>query len=94
MRRYARVEGLLIEPVGHLWIAFSPASGETALLNEESIAILELLEQGSATVEDIVAALAASCEEEPASLQSLVADSWSGLVDAGLVREVAQAAIS
>ena len=53
MGRYARIEGVLIEPIGHLWAAFSPASGETILLNDESASILEVLESEAADTDAI-----------------------------------------
>lgn len=40
--KFSRVDGVLVEPLGPVWVAFSPASGETTLLNDESAAILEV----------------------------------------------------
>jgi hypothetical protein len=34
MTRYACTEGLVIEPIDHLWAIYCPTSGETLLLND------------------------------------------------------------
>jgi len=88
MRRFARVEGILVEPVGHLWAAFSPATGETALLNDESASILEVLEIDSADTKAVCAVLSSDSGIAPDELCALVDGSWQQLTDAGLVREL------
>lgn len=88
MARYARVAGILVEPVAHLWAAFSPATGETALLNDESASILEVLESGPADTPSICAALALDSDSAPESMHDLIAVCWPKLVSAGLVREL------
>ena len=88
MAQYQRITGTLIEPVGHLWVAFSPATGETILLNNESAAILEVLEAGTADTVAVTQALAADGVLAPDSVEQLVEDAWPELVASGLVREV------
>ena len=88
MHCYARVDGVLIAAVGHLWAAYSPASGETALLNDESASILEVLESGSCTTDSICLALAEDSGLAAATLIEIVDACWPRLVDAGLVREM------
>ncbi len=83
---YARVDGALVEPAGHLWVAYSPATGETALLNDESAAILEILEAGPASTAQVCALLSADSGMALAELTPVVEASWSKLLDAGLVR--------
>ena len=34
---------MLVEPLGPSWVCYSPASGQTHLLNDESAAVLEML---------------------------------------------------
>jgi hypothetical protein len=92
MARFARVEGALVEPVGHLWIAFSPASGETALLNDESAAILEILELGPAGTAQVCEQLSGDSGLAIGALAPIVQASWASLVDAGLVRALAEPA--
>ena len=92
MPSYTRIEGALVEPVGHLWAAFSPASGETALLNDESAAILEILESGPAQTSEVCAKLSVDSGLAAESLAELVEASWSRLIDAGLVRELRSSA--
>jgi PqqD family protein of HPr-rel-A system len=88
MASYARADGMLIEPVGHLWAAFSPASGETALLNDESAAVLELLEGGPSGTEAMAALLADDSGVDAAALGEVVESAWPRLVEAGLVRQL------
>lgn len=85
MRQFQRVPGVLVEPVGMAWAAFSPLSGETILLNNESAAVLEVLEAGPACGPDVVAALADDCGLAPSDLAPIVSEAWARLVEAGLV---------
>jgi hypothetical protein len=86
MERYGRADGVLIEPLGHLWAAFSPLSGETTLLNDESAAILEMLESGDSDTSGICAALA-----EDSGLDA-VTGGWPRLLEAGLVYRLSDVA--
>jgi len=89
MGRYARTEGVLIEPFGHLWAAYSPASGETILINDESASILEVLETGQvAETGAISRTLAADSGLDANDLAVLVEACWPRLIEAGLVREL------
>lgn len=88
MPRYARVDGALVEPVGHLWAAYSPLTGETALLNDECAAILEILEAGPANGAQVCGLLASDSGLAAEVLSPVVQDSWTSLIDAGLVREL------
>lgn len=85
--RYVRSEGVLIEEMGHLWVAFSPATGETALLNDESVSILEVLEAGAGTTLSICSELAEDSGLSSASLAETIEACWPRLIEAGLVRE-------
>ncbi len=86
--RFARSKGLLIEPIGHIWAAFSPLSGETTLLNDESVAVLEvLLEVGASDADSVALQLAADSGMDVFRLRDIVEDCWPRLVDAGLVRQ-------
>jgi PqqD family protein of HPr-rel-A system len=78
--------GLQVEPLGGGWVAFSPASGETLLLNDEAAAILEVLSGGAASMEAVYAALALDTKLRPADVAASIADSWEQFVRAGLVR--------
>lgn len=87
MSRWRRVGGVLVEPMGHLWAAFSPATGETALLNDESAAILEVLEAGAAEESAICAHLADDSGLDAHVLAEIVEAAWPRLIEAGLVLE-------
>lgn len=87
MARYARTGGVLVEPLGHVWAAFCPASGETTLLNDESVAILEILESGALDEADVCAELASDCGIDVAMVKAQVESCWAKLIETGLVRE-------
>ena len=84
--RYARVESALVEAVGPVWAAFSPLTGETTLLNDESAAILEVLALGPAATAQVCATLADDMGASADTLIDIVEQSWPQLMDAGLVR--------
>ena len=84
---YGRIDDLLVEAVGSAWAAFSPATGETALLNDEAAAILEVLNAGAASTAAICANLAADSGVDADSLAEIVESSWPRLIEAGLVRQ-------
>jgi PqqD family protein of HPr-rel-A system len=73
--------------MGCLWVAFSPATGETALLNDESASILEVLEGGPGTTLSICADLSEDIGLSSASLVETIEACWPRLIEAGLVRE-------
>lgn len=85
MERYLRCEGVLVEPVGHLWAAFSPWSGETALLNDESASILEVLQSGPCDTRSVCSMLAADSGLDADSLVDIVEMGWLRLNETGLV---------
>ena len=79
----------MIEPMGHLWAAFSPATGETALLNDESAAILEVLEAGPAGTAEVCASLSVDSGLGAKDLFETVHAAWPRLIESGLVCEQA-----
>jgi len=85
VERYGRADGVLIEPLGHLWAAFSPSSGETILLNDESAAILEVLESGGSDTLGVCAALAEDSGLDAQRFVASVTGGWSRLLETGLV---------
>lgn len=87
MARYTRTEGILVEPVGDVWAAFSPCTGETVLLNHETASILEVLGADADGTAEICAVLAADCGLDADSLAEVVETCWPRLLEAGLVRE-------
>jgi hypothetical protein len=87
MRCFTRADGVLVAAVGQLWVAFSAATGETSLINDESAAILELLELGPATTASICFALRAEDDGPLDSMTEQIDECWPQLLGAGLVRE-------
>ena len=92
MAVYGPVAGVLLEPLGELWAAFSPLSGETVLLNDVSAAILEILSEGQLDSEGVCALLAADTGQDPSIVYDVVGGCWTSLVNAGLVRVCASSA--
>jgi PqqD family protein of HPr-rel-A system len=87
--RFAIVSGVLVESLGTMWVAHSPISGETSLLNDESAAILEVLREGPDHPASVCAALSQDSGLPAEQLAPLVAAHWPQLLDAGLVRALA-----
>ena len=85
MTLYARSQGVLVEPVGQIWAAFSGASGETILLNDEGAAILEVLALGPRTGDEVASELAADTGDDAPALRGAVESAWPRLVESGLV---------
>lgn len=77
----------MIEGLDNVWVAFSPHSGESLLLNDECASILEVLESGAADTAAVCSALAADSGLDANNMLGLVDAAWPRLVEAGLVRE-------
>lgn len=92
LQRYARVVGSQIEAIGGYWAAYSPLTGETAVLNDESAAILEILEAGPADTQQLCKELATDSGQPAEALEKLVDAAWITLREAGLVMQVAEPA--
>lgn len=88
---YGLRDGVLVEPVGDIWAAFSSASGDSVLLNNESAAVLEALTEGPATTDRVCHLLAAESGDDPAALRATVDLCWPMLIEAGLVEDRVQA---
>lgn len=87
--RYLPIAGVRVEPAGDQWAAWSPASGETHVLNDESAAVLELLaELGSLTTDQAAQLLAEETGIDLATLRAGVELAWLPLEWAGFVRRV------
>lgn len=91
MPSFACVPGTRVEAMGDLWAAFSPASGETLLLNDTSVAILELLSEGAMPLPAIVERLARDVARPEGEIETLLRDHWPKIIEAGLVCVVGQA---
>lgn len=94
MRRLERVAGTLVEPLGGIWVAFSSLSGETALVNDESAAILEILGGGPMSEDEVYDALVADTGLGRSEVAATIAPSWEKLIESGLVRECPAANLS
>ena len=84
--RFAFVDGVELALVGEVWAAFSPTSGQTTLLNDESAALLECLRDGPADLAVVSAALAIDCDLPAEQVAAVIETHWPRLTDAGLLR--------
>lgn len=83
----------MFAPLGEGWAAFSSLSGETHLLNSESVAVVETLDLLQTRSElEVAQLLAEDSGVSAAELQTTIAGAWPMLLEAGLVREQGQTA--
>lgn len=88
MTWYARAPGVLTAPLGEGWVVFSSLSGETHLVNGESVAVIEALECDVAhSTAQVCETLAHEYEVPAAELAVTLAGAWGPLVEAGLIRK-------
>jgi len=80
-----RTPGLRLEPVGERWLAFSAISGETHALNDEAVAVLELLGDHWMQVGHLCGLLGDETGLEPAVILAALEPVWPTLEAAGLV---------
>lgn len=91
--RYQIVPGVRVAAVGDQWAAWSPASGETHLLNDESAAVLELLvEFGPLNTDEAARRLATETGMDLVQLCAGIQAAWLPLEWAGFVRGMGSAA--
>lgn len=89
MLGYLRAPGVLIEPLGEGWVVYSSLSGETHLVNGESVEVLNHLDTGDArSPAQVCELLAAEYEADATDLNLTLAASWEPLVEAGLIKRV------
>lgn len=81
-----RAPGVLTEPLGEGWVVYSALSGETHLVNDESVEVLNALdEQTPRTTEEVCQQLAAQFEVDATELAATLSGSWAAMVEAGLI---------
>ncbi len=89
MTRYLRAPGVLTAALGEGWVVFSSLSGESHLVNGESVAVLEALDTDAAqSAAQVCETLAHEYELAASELLVTLAGSWVPLVTAGLIRQV------
>jgi len=84
--RYGLVAGVLVEALGDGWVAYSPASGETAMLNNECAAMLEVLRETPRDSASVGATLSQDCGVPAEQLLPMLEAHWQLLVSGGFVR--------
>jgi hypothetical protein len=79
--------GLVWEPLSdRTWAVFSGSSGETHLLNESGLCVLEALSATAWRSEDeVVAHVASATGSSTDEIKPLVAELWRSLADCGVV---------
>ena len=86
IQRYIKTAGVQLEPLGSLWVVFTPLSGQSSFLNDECVAVLEALDNGPASSGEVCQRLVASGETLPDEFEAAVTASWASLVVVGAVR--------
>jgi hypothetical protein len=81
-------EGVTLEAVGQMWASFSPASGETQLLNNEAAAVIEVLLELPRTLAQIDAVMSEESAVALGSITSLLEDTTFELEAAGLIEHL------
>ena len=76
---------VLVEPITGGWVAFSPKSGKTSVLNDESASILEVLRSGPTSADATAAQLGIETGLDSDHLLPLLQPHWQQLIDAGLI---------
>lgn len=89
MSAYRAVAGARLEPAEPLWVAYSPASGQTHVLNDECAAMLEWLlnHDQPADSERLAVEFAADTGVPTDRLAETIELAWVPLKLAGLVRQ-------
>lgn len=82
---YRIAPGVVMEALGESWAVFSPASGETLLLNAEAAAVLEVLQDGARDSGQVCAVLAEESGCSVDTLSNSLRDLWPQLSTAGLI---------
>ena len=86
MSVFLRAPGVLTEPLGDGWVVYSALSGETHLVNGESVEVLNALdERRPRSAAEVCQSLAALFEVDVAELEATLSGSWAALVEAGLI---------
>jgi PqqD family protein of HPr-rel-A system len=79
---------VLVEAVGEMWAAFSPASGETHLLNNEAAAFLEVLSEAPRTLYDAAEVIAFESGQLLEAVLPLLDAAAAALEGLGMIRRV------
>ena len=81
-----RAPGVLTEPLGNGWVVFSALSGETHLVNDESVEVLNALDEHSPrSTHEVCHHLAVTFEVDVAEIEATLLGSWAVLIEAGLI---------
>lgn len=87
-----RAPGVLTEPLGEGWVVYSAMSGETHLVNEESVEVLNALdEKQPRTTQEVCQRLGAQFGVDIAEMETTLAGSWAALAEAGLILQLVSA---
>ena len=78
-------------PLGEVWVAFSPLSGESMVINNETAAILEVLREAPGDLEAVCEALAGEVGLDAAELVRTIGATWTRIIEAGLIAEASPA---
>jgi PqqD family protein of HPr-rel-A system len=84
--QYSLVSGVRAQPLDQTWAVYSSISGDTLQLNDEAVAILEVLAAGPMDEGRVCKQLAADSNTDAAVVAEAIRHAWQQLLQAGLVR--------
>lgn len=82
---FAPPQGLLLTPLDEVWVAYSPLSGETMVINNETASILEVLRERCGDLASVCEALAREVDLDPVDVAGTIGAAWKQLIEAGLI---------
>jgi PqqD family protein of HPr-rel-A system len=80
--------GVTVAAIGEVWAAFSPASGDTQLLNDEAAAVLEVLDEFPRTPAEVAQVIAIDADQPLDTVDQRLQGAFSLLQAAGLIEGI------
>jgi PqqD family protein of HPr-rel-A system len=87
---YGPAGNVLVEPIGNAWGVYSPLSGQTHLINEPSLAVLEALQElGPVSLSGLCEALSNGTDSQASDLTVPVQTALHTFLAAGVAQVTA-----
>jgi PqqD family protein of HPr-rel-A system len=83
---YRLVSGLRLECLDKQWVAFSPESGETLLMNTEAASVLDVLSAGAMSDSAVCDVLSAETDVPRDEVADSLRSIWPQMLSAGFVK--------
>jgi PqqD family protein of HPr-rel-A system len=87
---FLRAPGVRVRPLGTGWVAYSALSRESHLLNDESVAVLDELDESTPrSAREIAERLSEPAGLPALELEAILGPAWGSLAEVGLIRILA-----